>query len=71
MKIQYAWAEGADDEVVSFEGLVRGWRHMVLADDGREVIDVEACRGSSTHPSPRHPAGDSRSTYRSELNRGP
>ena len=51
MEIEDARAEGTDDEVVSFEGLVgRRW-HVMLADNRRKVVDVEAVRVVASIPS--------------------
>ena len=44
MEVERTRAERADHEVVRLEGLVRRRRHVVLADDRAEVVDVEAVR---------------------------
>ncbi len=44
MKVEQSRAERADHEVVSLKGLMRRWRHVVLAHNGTEVIDVEDVR---------------------------
>ena len=50
MEIQEARAEAADDEVVTFEGLMNRRRHVQLANDRRKVIHVEAVRVVATIP---------------------
>ena len=50
MKIERARAERTDDEVVRLEGLMRWRRHVVLANDWAEIVDVEAVRVVATVP---------------------
>ena len=42
VEVQDAWAERADDEVMPFECLMHRRWQVVLPDDRREVIDIEA-----------------------------
>ena len=50
MKVQCPGAERADNEVMALERLVGGGRHMVLAHNGREVVNIEAVRVVTTIP---------------------
>ena len=50
MKVERARAKRADHEVVRFKSLVRWRRHVMLANDRTEVIDVEAVGVIATIP---------------------